>query len=352
MAWTTKNTKNVSGFPAGLPTLPKIYNLIKGLSENIKFYELEAAEVLEVLIDNEDLPVLPDNSPDYSYTGAIKARLIHSEHGVKLENLGYIRSLDSNIKILPIVGEYVIVSSYIGGVYYSQNINLLNSVNHNALPGISDIERDENFTLDFKHNNKITQIQPGIGDIILNGRFGHSIHFGKHEETLAPNIKISVGYEHDNNIPKVENINTDKSSLWIITNEEIKMTPAYDDAAQPSFSGAQIFLNSNRIVFNSKVNELMGFSKTQIYFGAPKFIVNSNSKIQFETPEILVGKDHLTVAETLIEVFEELLDTLMKNQVIPAPPGTPVLFNTGTTFNPIFVKIFKTKLKKILTSNM
>jgi len=83
---------------------------------------------------------------------------------------------------------------------------------------------------------------------------------------------------------------------------------------------------------------LVGYSNSKIYFGSPNIQVNTKGT-----------DEHLVLGETLISLIEELLDTLMKNQI--ATGGGPAVFNTGTSFNPAFVTSFKNKLKNILTQN-
>ena len=55
------------------------YVIQKGTPE---FYELEAAEVIEVYVDEEDLPLDKDNNPDWSKYGWISARMSVSNSGI------------------------------------------------------------------------------------------------------------------------------------------------------------------------------------------------------------------------------------------------------------------------------
>ena len=95
-----------------------------------EFYELEAAEVIEVFVDEEDLPKILSGTnkgqPDWSKYGYINARMVISNTGS--QNITLIAPMDSNIKEYPYPGEYVIVANYFGELFYSQKINLLNNI--------------------------------------------------------------------------------------------------------------------------------------------------------------------------------------------------------------------------------
>jgi hypothetical protein len=124
----------------------------------------------------------------------------------------------------------------------------------------------------------------------------------------------------------------------MISNESIDFNPAHPLKATPDeFSGNQIFINTDRLVLNSKTQETLLYSAKGVHIGTPEITAKIGGK----------KDEHLVLGETLISLFEELLDTLMKNQI--ATGGGPAVFNTGTAFNPAYVASFKAKLKDMLT---
>jgi len=356
MAWWTKSAKNVfSKFEGGIKKVPFVYSLIKQSEDRQEFYELEIAEVERVILDLQDFIdnnlVLADNkTPDFSYLGAVKARLVYSQQNVKVEELKWIFPLDSNIKQYPLVHEYVIVANYLGKSYYTQKVNIRNSVSQNVVPGLSALFKgfskfdDPNEPEDrlfiqklgknfYDYFHRIRQLTPEEGDLSIQGRFGNTIRLSsnivkgnttenKRKYKHSPNIKIRAGQLTDlqmfgkralgrmkplvdnHNLPCKENINFDGSSMWMTTNEEINLTPAalwdsdlwYGKSLSilglpvPTWKGKQIILNSGGITFNSKYDKLYGFSGGGMYFNTPrKFIVDAEQKILFNSNRIELG---------------------------------------------------------------
>ena len=96
MAWWTKSAKNVfSKFEGGIKKVPFIYSLIKQSEDRQEFYELEIAEVERVILDLQDfidnnLVLADGKTPNFSYLGAIKARLVYSQQNIRVEELEWI----------------------------------------------------------------------------------------------------------------------------------------------------------------------------------------------------------------------------------------------------------------------
>ena len=136
MAYKINNFPDHIDIPDGVATGKDIVNTYKSaLQDAPEFYELEPAEVLSVILDeddfsNDDEPntLKKDSTPNWSFYGAIRARMVMGG-GVRI-----IKPLDTNIKEYPMPGEYVIVAEYFGELFYTQKLNLLNSVNSNSFP--------------------------------------------------------------------------------------------------------------------------------------------------------------------------------------------------------------------------
>jgi hypothetical protein len=192
-----------------------------------------------------------------------------------LETLSFAKPLYSNIKFLPLVNEIVYIinlpnpsaqRNVSGGkqYYYFQTINIWNSIHHNALPnslaneptnaqkyesteaGVeiqSDVNIDNiNLGLTFKERNGIRNLQPYEGDILIEGRWGNTIRFGSTVNnsnppnpwsdsgvngepiTIIKNGQTETG--DDPWVTQVENINTDKSSVYLTSNQQIPIEGA------------------------------------------------------------------------------------------------------------------------------
>ena len=316
----------------GLPKTATVRALIKQSLPNLKdneFYELEMAEVISILLDENDLPELEDGSgKDWTKFGTAVVRKINSEQDSPLKGLGSVKPLDPTIYSYPVRGEYVIVARYNQENYYINLVDLLGTPNNNVSPGLSG-ERTEELTEEdyiyehFEIDEDIRKLWPYQGDSIFQGRWGQSIRFGSniipdaHEDgddkPDSPNIIIRAGQLVDADAfgksgvvqnlkdspskPVNEDINADGSSVWITTDQSIKLdikgsnasnhvfmtTKQSDD--QPKNGGKQIVLNSDRITFNTKQGKILGFSHDGIGFSTQKsFTVDAD-----ETLDMNVG---------------------------------------------------------------
>ena len=160
----------------------------------------------------------------------------------------------------------------------------------------------------FEIDHDIRRLWPYQGDNIIQGRWGNSIRLGSHitpgshgddtEKPDSPNILLRTGQLVDAskfgkdgivqdliNSPKKpveEDINSDGSSIWMTTDQSVKldirntnalshdyMTSLQSDD-QPKNGGKQIVINSDRITFNSKEGKILGFSHDGIGFSTQK----------------------------------------------------------------------------------
>ena len=390
-------SKEFKPFSGGLPNLSQVYNSMAGIEQRLssqEFYELEAAEVIDVIFDEADLPLQKDGTPTYSLIGAIKGRMVNSQHKQPESRLGWIQPLDANIKQYPLIGEYVIVGRYLGRYYYTQTVNMLGSVNSNSYPGYSggtdslldaiaqggnDAEEvsatgtpnkaaSGEFTVGdpFVPNPLIRQLQPSFGDVIFNGRLGQSIRFGSNPDTLEPNILIRAGQltdaeafgktadvddlKENANKPVMEDINADGSSLWITTDQEVPLEVAIESDLTPTIDGKQIILNSDRLLFNAKNGgDIFCYSANDINFIA-------TTQIVVESPKILLGNveatEPMVKGQVLVDLLLELIGILDGIHTVPTPAGPIPKFNVAQTTTGPLAKAFadiKRKVKDILS---
>ena len=392
-------SKDFKPFTGGLPNLSQIHNSLAGVEQRLRsteFYELEATEVIDVIFDEADLPLEADGTPTYSLVGAIKGRMVNSQHKQPESRLGWIQPMDANIKQYPLIGEYVIVGRYLGRYYYAQTINMLGSPNSNSYPGYSGdkasltdntIRRHAHnrsvevgatktpnkaasgeFTVGdpFVPNPLIRQLQPSFGDVIFNGRLGQSIRFGSNPDTLEPNILIRAGQLTDAeafgktadvddlkdnaNKPVTEDINADGSSLWITSDQEVPLEVAIESDLTPTIDGKQIILNSDRLLFNAKNGgDIFCYSANDI-----NFIATTQTVV--ESPKIFLGNVEATEpvvkGQILVDLLLELIGILDGIHTVPTPAGPIPKLNVAQTTTGPLAKAFadiKGKVKDILS---
>lgn len=280
--------------------------------------------------------------------------------------------------------------------YYSNPVSIQSSVHHNGLPGMTDWmtlmnpsnpdAREEardgmpqssqgnitpNYTIDpiFVERNDVYPIQPYSGDIILEGRWGQSIRFGSTiderrnypqvptwkkglGETGNPILIISNGTNPDKK-PRnefiLEEIDKDDSTIWLTSGQYVKFEPA--STFTPSitnksinlftkneYGGNAVMIASDRIVFNARRQEIIGFSKEGIGFSSEKGIsLDGKQVVEFESEQkislgvnaiepVLLGKRTMNWLNDLCQILLDITKAIT-NQTHPTgtgPSGIPI----------------------------
>ena len=287
MAYKINRDDEYIVIPDGVTSARQVRKLMKQ-QKTPEFYELEAAEVLECLLDDDDI-----TGDDYSEYGYIMCRMVISNKGTN--DIIKVAPLNSDIKRYPYPGEYVIVVEYLGQKFYTQKLNLRNRTDTNSMPGLSRLQAgisadSTKENLPHISNSNIKMLLVSEGDITLEGRFGNTIHFGSNIKRIktedgdkentgianSPNIIIRAGQGvlTEGNKPVQEDINLDSSSLWMTTNQVVPFKKSSEKAhgktVPQKYDGKQIIINSDRIVFNSKLNSIHAFSKNEISMAADR----------------------------------------------------------------------------------
>ena len=315
------------------------------------------------------------------------------------------RALDANIKNIPIQGEIVLVTkgptAYASAAgtsqeyYYTNPVSIQSSVHHNGLPGLSymledtsprsprsressqdgitnqvkdRLDVDKTIDAAYPERFDVYPIQPYSGDIIFEGRWGHSIRFGStvDERRLYPQVptwKKGLG-ETGNPILIIsngtnptakpfnefilENPDEDDSTIWMTSGQYLKFKPAstytpsikskkIDLHLKNEFGGNQVFIASDRIVFNARKQEIIGYSKEGIGFSSEKGIsLDGRQVVEIESEKIslginaispiLLGDRTLQWLNDLCQVLKSMTNSIMA-QTHPTgtgPSGVPI----------------------------
>ena len=220
------------------------------------FTNIKAVRVQEVIMQSVD----PAQSGSANVIGNIRYNNLNEgkpspniEH--PYTHLPFARPLFNNISQYPVVNEvvYILIGpkddhNITGGLggYYFPPLNINGSPQHNAQPNELTPEELEAATetgLDyFKEVENVRPLQPYLGDIMLEGRYGQSIRFGstinlKAKEKPVPNnwsnegevgnpITIirngQTGNEQGGSFEHIlEDINGDDSSIYLCSNQQI-----------------------------------------------------------------------------------------------------------------------------------
>ena len=344
----------------GLQTVKTLNTEINTNKTQDEFYELEPVEVLEVYLDGPEIggkkfPFLPriGSKIDYTFVGGIKGRFVYSQTGLNSDECFDFLPINPNINSVPTVGEIVIGVMYLGKYFYTTQLNFFGNPNFNTQIGLStgntkdaDKQTLEN-TRDkgqvgnyFKQNFDARKLLPREGDFILEGRFGNSIRLGSdliNENQNSPNIILSTGHlmnndtdsqKKDKKAPTLEHIDDDGSSIYLTTNQELVFTPAVESEVEglnvntpsdaPNFSGKNILLDSDRILFNTKNNGSIGI------FSSNNIALSSVTSVVVESPSIKIGSNNaeesMVLGDTLKGLLEELINAI-NALTVPTPVG-------------------------------
>jgi len=179
-----------------------------------------------------------------------------------------------HLKQIPLENEYVYlipgpsvdlnVKAGSQDYYYLPPFGLWSSPHHNALPALNEVADYANQTQQtvyplghgFLEKADLKSLRPFVGDVTLEGRWGNSIRFGS---SLKANeidnywansnadgdpitiIRNGQGYSADKDgwIPTVENINLDKSSIYLTAGQQITIDDINNNFPLNSF-GVQL----------------------------------------------------------------------------------------------------------------
>jgi len=368
--------------PTGLNSLrPK-----KSSSPTIQ--EIKPVRVKFILLNESAYPTTWKENGEYAGIGGILFEELNNPSDAALETLSFALPLYSNIKFLPLVNEIVYIISLpnpsaqrnvSGGkqFYYFQTINLWNSIHHNALPnslaneptnaqkyesteaGVevqSDVNIDSiNLGLTFKEKSGIRNLQPYEGDILIEGRWGNTIRFGSTvNNSKPPNpwsdsgvngepiIILKNGQTETGDDPwvsQVENINTDKSSIYLTSNQKIPIEGAstnYKSYTTPpenpnEYIGEQVLINSGRLFFNAKNDSILLSAKKSINLNTQDSInLDSKNKFVVDTREVYLGSKDATepiiLGDKFLADFQKLLTNVISLTTALGTVGTPIPF--------------------------
>ncbi len=218
-----------------------------------------------------------------------------------------------------------------GQKYYLGTINLWNNNQQNAISGTT-------LGKTFTENTDIRPLIAFEGDRIYQGRKGNGIRFGSTVKARANvNEWSSIGNDGDpitilvngyittdkkSLKPNVEEINKELSSIYLTSTQKLPLqpgalirNPVFSPTSINDYINPQIILNSDRIVLNTKKNDI---------------ILNSSGFIELSTDSIInlnsAGWIHLNIESTNKD-SKILLGTKTDNTF----PDNPVLLGRETT---------------------
>lgn len=305
---------------------------------------LTAVRVYDVILDatHKDYPLMGKELSIGLIRYAPIDRIVEKKD---INTLPYAFPLHTNIKVLPLINEVVVISNLPSEksldtykanvkVYYTAIVGMWNNPNCNFLVDEDDQDIVEK---EFAENIKVKPLFPYPGDVLIEGRYGHSIRLGG---TKTTNNTLSTS--ENNSLPftlitngqtetteeirhTVENINEDSTSIYLLTDHIVTLeqarvkTKAWKNPPikADAYQGSQVVINGGRLYFNSR-DESTLFS-TKEAFGVTSKTVNLDAKdyIALDAEKIYLGEKALVeeyepvlLGESTEQFFSELLNSL------------------------------------------
>jgi hypothetical protein len=348
-------------------------------------FQITAAEVLEVLYS--------DSNPNLIY--GIKVKPLDGTPSEDETTLSVMtaKPLNTSILRIPIKGEVVLLikapSSYSSGTksnsdnYYFDIVSLQSSIHHNALPTISarkvqsgpasgdsnkynetnsgNTKKQEEPKIDenFSENPTVKPLQPYIGDVIIEGRYGNSIRFTTTPKSgkfvVAPKwsggpdsapITIFRNSKQGLDTQKIndyitEDFTNNENIMVMASGQNIEFEPASGVVTAIQSKGItswkdenwgttpQTLISSGRLVFNSNQKEIIAFAKNGIGLSSETNIaIDAKDAVEINAAKIELGDgadEPLILGNRFKSWAEGLIDKLATLTVItPAGPSSPL----------------------------
>ena len=274
-----------------------------------------SGEVIDVVM-NPDHHWYKTDTPGADL-GYVKVKLLGElvDYALSDEIQGHwIPPLNKNITSYPLKGEVVVLlrAATLGaminpkdtGYYWLSVVNTWGDINSNAVPNVA--FNPKNFVNDKLgdtfEEKELAVVQHYEGDTIMQGRFDNSIRLGatavagKPENTWSvggtdgdPIMIISNGHS-DTGDSHIEDINLNDSTIMLTKTQKIDLEPAnaIADETVPVPSGgpspmvavgeykdtSQVIINSDRLVFNSKTENIILSAKKEIGLSTASWKLN------------------------------------------------------------------------------
>jgi hypothetical protein len=370
---------------------------------------LEPVRVLAVILDDKTYPELFKKYGEWASIGGIIWEYVKNPTTDKsLYTKNFALPLFPNIKHIPVENEIVllVVSSDSGVLndvtsyqyYYLPPTNVWASSHHNATPdqiysnpGVNTLPssqkqdyplvggtlvrrvNDEGTEIfkpgdPFVENSYIRTLAPYPGDVLVEGRYGNSLRFSStskfglknnwsnYQAFNAPITILRNGqkidFKQDPWINISEDINTDFSSIYLTSNQQIQLIPSsfstagykpnqYTPKSISSYTDPQVILSSNRLVFNSRSDSIILSAAKGILLSTNDSINVDTGLITIRSQEINLGasdaKERAIKGDTFIKEMSSFLIALKQVQVAlgtAANAGGPVqsLIDVSATF--------------------
>lgn len=256
----------------------------------------------------------------------------------------YAMPLDLTDIVTPLKGEMVTLHRQPSDtgpstkLYYSKIVNIHNTVNTNSIPNVHAFQQITQGAANYASTGMLSNgptvtpaylshieqdirpLQPYEGDKLISSRYGSAIRFSsnitkgnsnyfvsnppwKGSKTNNPILMFTAGLTDSSEYYNIEKPDTDKSLLYLTTDQNISITPAQTrigNAIKPSvYSNAQAIVSSDRIFLNSRKDDITLVGKSTVNIATPSWAVDMD-KFFTQVESIQTQLTNLTVQVTTL----------------------------------------------------
>ena len=316
-----------------------------------KPFQLGFGEVLKV--------IYKDSNPNYTHEIVVKELTNIMGGDETAITATSARPINPYLRVTPLQGEMVLLikapSAEVSGLgnstelYYLDVVNIQSLLGHNSLPtsGKVDSSGGGNYggsaaggggggggakvDKNFPENTKAGYIQPYVGDVIVEGRYGQTLRFSSTPKSKSlfskppvwtdgsPGDPITVlrNSKHVGSSGKfyTEDIEKDDSLIILTSNQKLPVKPAstakkaaQEVGVQDKYEKNMIYLTSGRLILNARTEDILGYAKKGIHLAAQKVAIDAQSKFTVDSPAI-----HLGAQATEPLIFGQKWATWMNN---------------------------------------
>jgi hypothetical protein len=355
--------------------------------------------------------VIDSNSPGFTDWSSI-GNVYYVDHKTSppseinndtLKSFNFAKPLIPNYSCIPLIEEIILLfdlpssnSSDIQNqnqTYYFTPINLYNNTNHNS-QAVYNINKDGSANLgkSIKESTTVGNLFPFEGDNIINGRWGNGLRFSSTlnenntenfwsitGENGDPITLLVNGYNFTPDLkgkPYVEDINSDKSSLYLTSTQAIPIqiegtsfNPLMTPLSPEKYFKSQAILNANRILINSNKDEILLYSKTNTsissrnttYISADQnVLINGGSYVflgldtnnKLPTEPVLLGDKTITLLNDLLtnlKTFSSALNNSVDSSSRPLISISAPASSLEGSIDVIIKRLEDIKSKKVYT---
>lgn len=278
-----------------------------------EFHEHDIFEVEKIFLDKKEIKKTFGITKQEKYYGGIQGKYVHDNTQPVLPTTDSpVIPLDPNIRLYPIIGEYVVCINHMGRTYYKTIVNWDNNPNNNIQQGLAysnrRLRRFKDHSIYTKKKDYHRNAHANPGDLIIQGRYGSSISLGAQQLT-KPSIKLVAGVKR--NSGKFD-INKDGASIYIQDGGSVNVKNPNEKFKEYPVVGSKVVINADEIVLNARTNlKLVAGSVTEVLGKHVELKHNKGGDVFVGETKELLDNTRDRVKNEVIREIEECIEQIL-----------------------------------------